>query len=78
MLRHGLFEISAVRNVGGIGDSVRVHVDVSNVGRRDGTEVAQLYLNNVISSVVTPVKEPRRFRRQELEPGQTKTARLRQ
>jgi beta-glucosidase len=63
MLGHGLFEISAVRNVAGFGDSVRVHVDVSNVGRRAGTEVAQLYLNDVISSVVTPVKEPRRFRR---------------
>lgn len=36
-------------------------VEVANTGKRDGKEVVQLYVNDVVSSVVTPVKELRRF-----------------
>jgi beta-glucosidase len=58
----------------GVGGSVRVQVDVTNAGKRAGTEIVQLYLNDVISSFVTPIRELRGFERLELEPGQTKTA----
>jgi hypothetical protein len=59
MLRHGLFEISAVRNVVDFGHSAGFQVNVRNVGRRARTEVAQLDLNDLIGSVVTPAKELR-------------------
>ncbi len=50
------------------------HVDVSftvkNTGSREGAEVAQLYLDDVISSVSTPVMELRRFEKVRLKPGE--------
>ena len=52
---------------------VRVSVDVKNTGSRRGEEVVQLYLNDVISSVSTPVKQLRGFEKIMLDPGETKT-----
>jgi beta-glucosidase len=56
------------------GGTVRVSVDVKNKEDRAGAEVVQLYLHDVIGTVVTPVKELRGFEKIQLEPGQTKTA----
>jgi beta-glucosidase len=47
----------------GIGDAVKVLVDVANVGDRDGEEVVQLYIRDLWSSVVRPHKELKRFKR---------------
>ena len=52
---------------------VQVSVDVKNTGIRQGEEVVQLYLNDVISSVSTPVKQLRGFEKIMLDPGETKT-----
>jgi len=53
--------------------SARVSVTVSNTGDRAGKEVAQLYINDLYSSVTTPVKSLRRFEKIALEPGESKT-----
>jgi len=58
------------------GEEIVISVDVKNVGQRQGAEVAQLYLNDVISSVVTSVKELRGFAKIDLAPGETKTVQL--
>ncbi len=42
---------------------VEVKVDVRNSGRREGKEVVQLYVNDLISSVTTPVKVLRGFKK---------------
>jgi beta-glucosidase len=42
---------------------------VDNVGDRAGTEVVQLYVNDVVASVTRPVKELKGFARVPLEPG---------
>jgi beta-glucosidase len=55
------------------GGTVRVSVDVKNKGDHAGAEVVQLYLHDVIGTVVTPVKELRGFEKVQLDPGQTKT-----
>ncbi len=55
------------------GGTVRVSADIKNTGSRAGAEVVQLYLHDVIGTVVTPVKELRGFEKIQLEPGQTKT-----
>jgi hypothetical protein len=47
-------------------------VDVENTGPRAGTEVAQMYARDLVSSVTRPVKELKVF----LQPGETKTAEL--
>lgn len=53
--------------------STRVLVDVSNTGRRAGTEVVQMYVRDLVSSVTRPVKELKGFRKVTLSPGETQT-----
>ncbi|MEM2307265.1 MAG: fibronectin type III-like domain-contianing protein, partial [Candidatus Bathyarchaeia archaeon] len=53
--------------------SVRVQVDVKNVGGRRGDEVVQLYIHDQIASVARPIKELKGFKRITLEPGEQKT-----
>ena len=54
----------------------QIILDVKNSGKVKGDEVAQLYINDVISSVSTPVKELRGFTKISLEPGETKTVKF--
>lgn len=54
-------------------ESVRVEVEVNNVGRRAGTEVVQLYLQDLVGSATRPVRELRGFRRVPLGPGESRT-----
>jgi beta-glucosidase len=53
--------------------SARVLVDVTNTGGREGREVVQLYIRDLISSVTRPVKELKAFRKITLQAGQTET-----
>lgn len=53
-----------------------VSVDVTNSGGREGAEVAQLYLNDVVASVSRPVMELRGFQKVLLRAGETKTVRF--
>ena len=52
---------------------LRVSVDLKNTGKYTATEVVQLYVQDMVGSVVRPVKELKKFDRVELAPGQTKT-----
>ena len=54
-------------------DVLKVSVSLKNTGKRTATEVAQLYVQDCVGSVVRPVKELKRFQRVELAPGETKT-----
>ncbi len=53
--------------------SAKVSVDITNIGKMAGDEVAQLYIRDEVSSVTRPVKELRGFQRIPLNPGETKT-----
>jgi beta-glucosidase len=55
---------------------VQITVDVKNKGKVKGDEVAQLYINDIISSVTTPIKELKGFSRISLEPDETKTVKF--
>lgn len=48
-----------------------VHADVTNTGCRAGSEVVQLYVRDLVSSVTRPVKELKGFRKVHLAPGET-------
>jgi beta-glucosidase len=48
-------------------------VTVSNTGNRDGKEVVQLYIRDVVGSVTRPVKELKGFQKIELKAGESKT-----
>ena len=55
------------------GQPVTVTVDVSNTGSRAGTEVAELYIRDRVSSVTRPVMELKDFARVTLQPGETRS-----
>lgn len=52
---------------------IAVSVDVTNTGKYKGDEVVQLYLRDVLSSVITYDSQLRGFERVSLEPGEKKT-----
>ncbi|HVJ05954.1 MAG TPA: glycoside hydrolase family 3 C-terminal domain-containing protein [Candidatus Saccharimonadales bacterium] len=54
-------------------DNVSVSFKVTNTGKRDGAEVAQVYVGDRHAKVVRPVKELKGFARTELKAGQGKT-----
>jgi beta-glucosidase len=49
-----------------------VSLEVSNTGKRYGSDVVQLYLRDKISSVARPVKELKGFEKVKLNPGEKK------
>ena len=56
--------------------STRVLADVTNTGKREGAEVVQMYIRDVVSSATRPVKELKGFQKISLRPGETKTVKL--
>jgi beta-glucosidase len=52
-------------------EPIEVSVDVTNTGKREGDEVAQLYVRNDVSSVETPSRSLAGFSRIHLKPGET-------
>jgi beta-glucosidase len=56
-----------------VGGSVNVTVDVTNTGAKAGDEVVQLYLRDVLSSVITYEQVLRGFQRIGLAPGERRT-----
>jgi len=56
---------------------VEIIMNVKNTGKWQGDEVVQLYINDVLSSVTTPVKELRGYERVNLESGESKSIHFR-
>lgn len=54
-------------------ETLTVSVDITNSGKYDATEVAQLYVQDCFGSVTRPVKELKDFTRVFLKAGETKT-----
>ena len=75
-LSYTTFEYSNLKitpgEIGPAGE-VTVNVDVQNTGKRDGSEVVQLYIDDVISSMSTPVMELKGFEKLNLAAGEKKT-----
>ncbi|UMB55269.1 glycoside hydrolase family 3 C-terminal domain-containing protein [Lutibacter sp. A64] len=64
------FSISSDKiNVDG---EIKVSVSVKNIGNYDGDEVVQLYINDIYSSVTTPKKTLKGFKRIHIKKGETK------
>jgi beta-glucosidase len=55
------------------GEQVELSVDVTNTGGRDGDEVVQLYVRDLVSSVAQPVRRLVAFARRHITAGQTIT-----
>ncbi len=57
---------------GKVGETFGVHCVVSNTGKREGDEVVQLYIRDMLSSVARPVLELKGFQRVHLAAGESK------
>jgi beta-glucosidase len=55
------------------GQTLGVAVQVTNTGQRAGVETVQLYVRDLVASIVRPVKELEAFRRVHLRAGESKT-----
>lgn len=53
--------------------STQVLADVINAGDREGSEVVQMYIRDLVSSVTRPVKELKGFEKVWLKPGESTT-----
>ena len=53
---------------------LKVSADIENTGRRDGAEVAQLYIHDFVASLSRPVKELKGFQRVILRAGEKRRA----
>ena len=57
-------------------DEIFIDVDVKNTGQREGKEVVQLYIRDLVSSVETPVIQLKGFEKIDLKPGEIKPVRF--
>ena len=55
---------------------MEIAVSLKNIGERAGTEVAQLYIQDVAASLVRPVKELKDYQRVTLVPGEDREVRF--
>jgi beta-glucosidase len=53
--------------------SVKIQLDVKNIGGYMGDEVVQLYIHDALASIARPLKELKGFKRITLKPGEQKT-----
>jgi beta-glucosidase len=78
-LSYTTFSIANVRLASSsiaVNGSTSVLCDVTNTGSREGSEVVQLYVRDLVSSVTRPVKELKGFSKVRLAAGETKTVEL--
>ncbi|MDR1718353.1 MAG: glycoside hydrolase family 3 C-terminal domain-containing protein [Prevotella sp.] len=55
-----------------VSDKISFTVNIKNTGNREGSEIVQLYISDLKSSVVRPVKELKGFQKVSLKPGEEK------
>jgi beta-glucosidase len=65
-------EITLSANSIAVDESLEVSVTLTNTGDRDGVEIAQLYIRDLIGSITRPVKELKGFERIALKAGESK------
>ncbi len=53
--------------------TLKASIEVTNSGSRDGKEIVQLYVRDMVGSITRPVKELKGFEKIELKAGETKT-----
>jgi beta-glucosidase len=57
-------------------DTLTVTVSVANTGTRQGAEIVQLYLSDIVASITPPVKSLKRFTKVFLKPGEKRTVKF--
>ena len=65
-------DLRVEKQILGAKDNLEVEVTVKNTGKMKGTETVQLYVRDLVGSLVRPVKELKGFQQVVLEPGEQK------
>jgi len=52
-------------------DTLKISAKITNVGKRPGDEIVQLYVRDLVGSVTRPIKELKGFQRISLKPGES-------
>ena len=58
-------------------DILEVSFTLSNMGEREGTEVVQVYVRDLVGSITRPVKELKAFERVRLDAGESRSLTVR-
>jgi beta-glucosidase len=61
----------------GIGGSIDVSVNLENTGKREASEVVQLYIRDRVGSVTRPVKQLKGYKKISLKPGEKQKVNIR-
>jgi len=64
------------RVLAAVNDDVTVSIDVRNTGQRRGSEVVQVYVRDVESTLLRPEKELKGFAKVVLDPGEERTVEI--
>ena len=65
-------DVALDKDVYGQDDRIKVSLTLSNTGSREGTEVVQVYVRDLVGSVTRPVKELKAFERVSLKAGESR------
>ena len=57
-------------------DKLAVAVNVTNTGSREGAEIVQLFLSDIVATITPPVKSLKRFTKVYLKPGEKQTVKF--
>lgn len=69
-------DVKCDKSVYGTDGTIGVDFTLTNSGKYDATEVAQLYVQDVTGSIARPIKELKRFERVTLKAGESRTVRF--
>jgi beta-glucosidase len=72
----GYSKLSITPRSGTLGGPIEISFNVTNTGKREGAEVAELYVGDTHASVPRPVKELKGFAKIDLKPGETRRVTL--
>jgi beta-glucosidase len=54
-------------------ETINASIQITNVGKKDGYEIVQLYLRDIVAGTVRPIKELKGFEKIFIKSGETKT-----
>lgn len=64
--------VTVLKDTVGFNEEVIITASITNTGKKDGKELVQLYVQDVVGSITRPIKELKRFEHLYLKSGETK------
>jgi beta-glucosidase len=71
-LTYTTFEYGDLKLSGNISQDLEISANVTNTGEREGRELVQLYVRDLVGSLTRPVRELKGFQHLELQPGESR------